>query len=51
MGKIESLPDADGNTKIEKDEFQPRYELEYGLPDIPVKQKLFRYVDNNPNSE
>lgn len=51
MGKIESQPDAEGNTKVEKDEFQPRYELESGLPDIPVKPKLYRYIDNDPNSQ
>lgn len=34
-----------------KDEFLPRYELEYGLPDIPVKPKLFREVDHDPTSK
>mgnify|MGYP000872790045 CR=1 FL=1 len=51
MGKIESLPDATGHTQISKDEFLPKYELEYGLPDIPVKPKLYRFVDSDPKSE
>ena len=29
----------------------PKYELEYGLPDIPVKPKLYRYVDSDPKSD
>ena len=24
--------------------------MEYGLPDIPVKPKIFRYVDSDPTS-
>jgi hypothetical protein len=35
---------------MENDEFLPKYELEYGLPDIPVKPKLFRFVDTDPQS-
>jgi len=49
MGKIESS-DARGDENLKTDEFLPKYELEYGLPDIPVKPKLFRYVDTDPNS-
>ena len=51
MGKIESTPDASGHTQMMKDEFLPKYELEYGLPDIPVKTKLFRHVDSDLKSE
>lgn len=50
MGKIETN-DSAGNPILLKDEFLPQYELEYGLPDIPVKPKLFRHVDLNPDSE
>lgn len=50
MGKLESKIDSSGNVQILKDEFQPKYELEYGLPDIPIKPKIFRYVDNDPES-
>jgi len=50
-GKIEGPVDSTGTAQITKDEFLPRYELEYGLPDIPVKPKLFRHVDNDPTSE
>ena len=51
MGKIESLPDHSGHTQTSKDEFLPKYELEYGLPDIPVKPKLSRYRDCDPKSD
>ena len=53
MGKIESSPEEGGvrgEDNLKTDEFLPKYELEYGLPDIPVKPKLFRYVDTDPNS-
>ena len=47
IGRIEK----DNNPNdTNKDEFLPKYELEYGLPDIPVKPKLFRYVDSDPSS-
>ena len=49
MGKIESS-DTRGEENLKTDEFLPKYELENGLPDIPVKPKLFRYVDTDPNS-
>jgi hypothetical protein len=39
-----------GQGLVQKDEFQPKYELEFGLPDIPVKPKLFRYIDTDPLS-
>ena len=45
MGKIEKAGE-----EMENDEFLPKYELEYGLPDIPVKPKLFRFVDTDPHS-
>ena len=32
------------------DSFLPQYELEFGLPDLPVKPKLFRHVDTDPKS-
>lgn len=48
MGKIEK--EGFGHTELEQDEFLPKYELEYGLPDIPVKPKLYRYMDSDPNS-
>jgi hypothetical protein len=45
IGKIEKQGE-----ELETDEFLPKYQLEYGLPDIPVKPKLFRYVDTDPSS-
>lgn len=50
MGKID-CNDSAGNPILLKDEFLPTYELEYGLPDIPVKPKLFRHVDLNLDSD
>jgi len=32
------------------DEFLPKYELEYAVPDIPIKPKIFRYIDSDPKS-
>ena len=37
-------------TELQNDEFFPKYELEFGLPDIPVKPKLFRFVDTDTTS-
>jgi hypothetical protein len=51
MGKIEGPEDTTGHRELQTDEFQPKYELEYGLPDIPVKPKLFRFIDSDPTSE
>lgn len=48
-GQIESI-DENGEYKITKDEFLPKYELEYALPDVPIKPKLFRHINNDPNS-
>lgn len=45
IGKIEKQGE-----ELENDEFLPKYELEFGLPDIPVKPKLFRFVDTDPQS-
>jgi len=51
IGKIEKpLPGQSQNVELCNDEFQPKYELEFGLPDLPVKPKLFRYVDTDPTS-
>lgn len=49
MGKIEK--ESHGAAELVADEFLPKYELEYGLPDIPVKPKLYRYIDSDPKSE
>ena len=46
-GQIEPPQTEGGDPTPKKDEFLPKYSLEYGLPDIPVKPKLFRHVDNN----
>lgn len=46
MGNLESERTGEPS----KDEFLPKYELEYALPDIPVKPKLFRHIDSDPNS-
>lgn len=43
------MPQKDGEQK--KDEFQPKYELEYGLPDVPARPKLFRFVDTDEKSK
>ena len=48
MGKIEA--EEEGG-ELQNDEFQPKYELDYTLPDIPVKPKLFRYCDTDPQSK
>ena len=50
IGNVESTEDATGQPQIQKDEFLPKYELEYALPDVPVKPKLFRQVDSDPMS-
>lgn len=50
LGNIETTEDATGQPQIQKDEFLPKYELEYALPDIPIKPKLFRHVDSDPLS-
>ena len=49
-GHIESTEDAAGQPEVKKDEFLPKYELEYALPDVPVKPKLFRHINNDPTS-
>lgn len=51
MGKIDGPTDSSGFSAPQKDEFQPKYQLEYGLPEVPVKPKLFRHVDTNIESE
>ena len=35
----QQLAQKDG--EIKKDEYQPKYDLEFGLPDVPAKPKLF----------
>lgn len=44
----QEMPTSEGT--MAKDEFQPRYELEYGLPDVPARPKLFRFVDVDEKS-
>ena len=53
MGKVEvfsSLPGQMQTIELQNDEFFPKYELEFGLPDIPIKPKLFRFEDTDPTS-
>ena len=33
--------------QLEKDEFQPAYELECSLPDVPAQPKLFKRIEND----
>lgn len=50
-GEIETYDIKTKESKISKDEFLPKYELEYALPDVPIKPKLFRHINNDPESE
>ena len=53
MGKIEvqsTLPGHMQTTEFQNDEFFPKYELDFGMPDIPIKPKLFRFEDTDPTS-
>ena len=42
------MPNAKG--ELLKDEVQPRYELEFDLPDVPARPKLFRHTDTDEKS-
>ena len=42
QGIIETT-DTNGEKREVRDEFLPNYELEQGVPDIPIKPKLFDY--------
>lgn len=39
------------NNESQKDEFQPKYELSFDLPDVPAKPKLWKFEDTNPMSD
>lgn len=44
----QQMPNAKGD--LQRDEMQPRYELEFDLPDVPARPKFFRHTDTDEKS-